>query len=116
MKKPFELLLSTLALVGTGALGLIGVFLRAGGEQSLPLQVILVVAYGFAHPLLAYFLWSVRKGALKAARMGIAFFLITSFFLYQVIDPVILIANSLVYAYTVLYLVRPDIRAIFKEE
>lgn len=116
MKKPFELLLSTLALAGTGALGLIGVFLSLGSGQITPLHVILVVAYGFAHPLLAYLLWNVRKGALKAAKIGIIFFLISSFFLYSVINPIVLIANSLVYAYTILYLVRPDIVAVFKED
>jgi|WetSurMetagenome_2_1015567.scaffolds.fasta_scaffold17298_5 hypothetical protein len=116
MKKPFELLLSTLALAGTGALGLIGVFLSLGSGQIAPLQVILVAGYGFVHPLLAYLLWNVRKGALKASKIGIIFFLISSFFLYQVIDPIILIINSLIYAYTMLYLVRPDIREVFKEE
>ena len=115
MKKPFELLLSTLALAGTGALGLIGVFLNLGSGQINPLLVILAAAYGFAHPLLAYLLWNVKKGALKAAKISIAFFLITSFFFYSVINPVILIANSLVYAYTILYLVRPDIIAVFKD-
>jgi hypothetical protein len=116
MKKPFELFLSTLALAGTGALGLIGVFLSLGNSQITPLQVILAAAYGFVHPLLAYLLWNVRKGALKAAKISILFFLISSFFLYQVIDPIVLIINSLVYAYTLLYLVRPDICAVFKEE
>jgi hypothetical protein len=116
MKKPFELLLSALSMAGTGTLGLIGVFLGLGEGQILPLQVILAAAYGFAHPLLAYLLWNVRKGALKAARISIVFFLVSSFFLYQVIDPVILIINSVVYAYTMLYLVRPDIRAVFNEE
>jgi len=116
MKKPFELLLSTLALAGTGALGLIGVFLSQGKDQITPLLVILAAAYGFFHPLLAYLLWNVKKGALKAARISIAFFLISSFFLYSVINPIILITNSLVYAYTMLYLVRPDIRAEFKED
>jgi hypothetical protein len=115
MKKPFELLLSTLALAGTGALGLIGVFLSLGSGEITPLHVILGAAYGFVHPLLAYLLWNVKKGALKAAKISIAFFLLASFFLYQLIDPIILIANSLVYAYTMLYLVRPDIAAVFKE-
>jgi hypothetical protein len=114
MKKPFELLLSTLALVGTGALGLIGVYLSLGAGQNTLLLAVMTVAYGLAHPILAYLLWTTRKGALKAAKMGICFFLFSSFFLYQIIDPIILILNSLVYAYTMLYLVRPDIRDVFK--
>jgi chromate transport protein ChrA len=114
MKKPFELLLSALALVGTGALGLIGVYLSLGTGQNISLLVILATAYGLAHPILAYLLWTTRKGALKAAKIGICFFLFSSFFLYQIIYPIILILNSLVYAYTMLYLVRPDIRDVFK--
>ncbi len=114
MKRPFELLLSTLALVATGVLGLVGIFLA--GFQATPLQIILMAAYGFLHPLVSYSLWKVKKGMLKAARILIIFFLLSSFFLYQVINPIILILNSLAYAYTLLYLFRPDVMAEFKEE
>lgn len=114
MKKPFELILSVAALVGTGSLGLIGVYM--GNIESLPLQVILLVSYGILHPALAYGLWTVRKGALSAGKVLISFFLLFSFFQYQYIEPLILILNSLVYAYTLLYLVRPDITAVFKGE
>jgi hypothetical protein len=117
MKKPFELLLSALALVGTGALGLYGLFLAApAGIPGTPFQIILAAAYGLLHPLLAYSLWKVKTGMLKAGRMIIIFFLVASFFLYQVINPVILIVNALAYAYTLLYLFRPDVIAEFKEE
>lgn len=116
MKKPFELLLSTLALVGTGALGLYGLFLARAGIQNMPLQIVLAAGYGLVHPFLAYSLWKVKTGMLKAGRMIIIFFLVASFFLYQVINPVILIVNALAYAYTLLYLFRPDVIAEFKEE
>jgi hypothetical protein len=113
-KRPLELLLLVAALAVNGTLGLVNVFFLS--KPPAGTVIALTITYGFIHPFLAYALLSMWRHALKITRPLMMIFLVFSFFFYQILDPVILILNSVIYLYALFYLYRPDVKTVFGED
>ena len=114
-KKPLELLVLSGMFVLTGTLGLLDIFFVSEPPKDI-LIIALVFVYAFIQPLIAYGLWSIFTPALWAARVTAISMLIFSFFLYGVLNQIILVANTLLYLYCLLYLFRYDIKVVYGED
>ena len=112
-KRPFELLALTLILIFAGGLGATDA-LFIGKVEGIAGFALLGV-YAILHPLTAAALWSLWSKALKFGRALTIFFLLSSFFYYATMTPLILLANDFLYVYALFYLYRPDVRKLFSE-
>lgn len=112
--KPFELLLISVMLVLVGTLGLADVLFISSLPASVALPLILF--YVFMHPLTAFFLWSGRIWALRAARIFVVVSLSASLFYFGRMNNVILVVNALLYLYSLLCLFRYDVKRVFDED
>jgi hypothetical protein len=115
MEKPLELLVLCGLFVFSGTLGLLDIlYLARPGMDAF--IILLVLCYVFIQPLIAYALWSVWPYALKAGRTLAFIMLLFSFFLYSALTPFVLVANTLMYLYSILCLYRQDIKTIYGED